>query len=106
MTESASLTAEIVTFCAAPGISDAIVAGHATALNPFLNRQPGFVPRTLSRTEDGIWTDDVIWRDMAAAQSAAEAIMQDRAVKPFMAAIDLDRVAMTHAPIHARQDRA
>lgn len=98
-----TLIAEIVTFRAAEGTDDADLARAAAALEPFLQGREGFVSRHLSRAEDGIWTDYVLWTDLARAKAAAAAIMSEPVAGAFMALIDPESVTMTHAPVVVRQ---
>jgi hypothetical protein len=68
----------------------------ANATGTFVRAAPGFLSRRLSRGENGLWTDHVIWSGMAEAKAAAEAIMTESAVAPFLDAIDPASVAMRH----------
>ncbi len=97
------LTAEIVTFRAADGVSPGAMAQAASGMKPFLDGRDGFVSRTLSCDADGTWTDYVVWTDLATAKAAAEAIMSEPVAGAFMALIDPDSVKMIHAPIHVQQ---
>lgn len=97
------LTAEIVTFRAAPGIDDATLARHADAVRDWLARQPGFVARTLSCNDDGLWTDHLIWKRLEDAQAAGRKFPSEPAASAFMAAIDMARTSMNHSPIVLRQ---
>ncbi len=98
-----TLTAEIVSFRAAPGISPEGMAALATGIGDWLAAQPGFIARTLSRAEDGTWTDHVVWQSLAEAQAAGRAILSEPTAAPLMGAIDAGTVIMTHAPVAARQ---
>jgi len=98
--ESAAPVAEIVTFRLADGADAAAFIDAASAMTPFLEKTGAMTLRTLSQDADGLWTDHIIWTSMAAAKSAAEAMMADPAAGPFMSMIDPGSVAMRHAPIH------
>ncbi|GFE65854.1 antibiotic biosynthesis monooxygenase family protein [Litoreibacter roseus] len=91
--------AEIVTFRVADGISDWDFIAAAKTTEAFVQAAPGFISRTLSQDEDGLWTDYVIWASMDDAKAAAEAIMKDDTVLPFLNAIKPNSVAMRHAEI-------
>ena len=103
MANSSNLTAEIVTFRAAPDVSVADMTRAAEGIAAFLVGCDGFVARHLSRAEDGTWTDHVIWRSLAQASAAAERLMADPAAAAFMALIDMASVRMVHAPVAVAQ---
>lgn len=82
---------------------------HATAaaflaanaeVNAWLNRQPGFVRRTLASDADGNWTDVVTWLSHADALAAGEKLMAEMASSPFMSMMVPETVSMSHAEIH------
>ncbi len=91
--------AEIVTFRLLPGTDEATFLVAAKATEGSLVVQPGFLRRSLSRDEAGIWTDYVEWADLRAAESAAQAIMPLPVFGPFMAAIDPASMEMSHRTI-------
>lgn len=97
--ESAAPVAEIVTFRLADGADPQTFAAAAARMTPFLESTGAMTLRTLSQDADGLWTDHIIWTSMAAAKSAAEAMMAEPAAGPFMSMIDPDSVTMRHAPI-------
>ncbi|WP_284162549.1 hypothetical protein [Frigidibacter sp. SD6-1] len=98
-----TLTAEIVTFRAAHGLSADEVRARASGVTEWLERQPGFIARTLSRAEDGTWMDHVLWASRAEAQAAGEAFMAEPSAAPFMQAIQPASVAMIHAEVALRR---
>lgn len=91
--------AEIVTFKQADGITDTALIMAAKGTEAFVKSAPGFLSRTLSKGEDGTWTDYVIWADMDAARTAGQAAMAEASFAPFMAAIAPDSVTMRHEPV-------
>jgi hypothetical protein len=95
--------AEVVTFRLRPGVmvEDFLDANKVTAA--VLAAIPGLVSRNLSSGPDGRWTDHVIWSDRASADSAAQTIMADPRVAPFMAAIDAEGMDMRHETLHWQQ---
>ncbi len=97
------MIAEIVTFRALAGADPAAMGAAAAGIAVWLGSCPGFVARTLSGAEDGIWTDHVVWNSLAEALAAAERIMQEPAAAPFMALIDPACVTISHAPVATRQ---
>ncbi len=97
------MTAEIVTFRTKPAISPEDLRARAESLGPWLAKCPGFLARTLSLANDGTWTDHVIWATPHQAKAAADLIMAEPSAAPFMAAIEGSSVAVSHAPVLARQ---
>ncbi|MES2145830.1 MAG: hypothetical protein V4516_16105 [Pseudomonadota bacterium] len=95
---------EIVRFRLAPGTDDTAFLAAAHGTERPLRAQPGFVRRSLTRAEDGIWTDHVGWTSMAMAMAGADAMMTEPAFGPFMAMIDGASVAMRHDRIHWQMD--
>jgi quinol monooxygenase YgiN len=91
--------AEIVTFRLQPGIEVEAFLDLAKATEPPVTRQPGFLRRSLSVDESGLWTDYVVWRDMASAHAAAKQVVADPAFAPFGAAIAPDGLTMRHAAV-------
>ena len=91
--------AEIVRFRLADGVSDAAFLDATRAMQPIVASATGSLSRSLSKNEDGSWTDYVVWKDLARAQAAAETIFAEPATKPFMDAIDGASVDMRHEPI-------
>jgi heme-degrading monooxygenase HmoA len=98
-----TFTAEIVTFRAAPGISAEEMRTRAADIAGWLERQPGFIARTLSHADDDIWTDHVLWQSLADAKAAGEKIMAEPCAQALMAAIDMQSVRMSHAPVAVHQ---
>lgn len=92
---------EVVTFRLSPGMDEAAFLAAARGTEEALARQPGFIARRLLKGEDG-WTDLVEWQDLAAAETAAGAMMADPAFAPFLAAIDPESIAMSHPAIRWR----
>lgn len=91
--------AEIVTFRLMPGTEEAAFLSAAKATAAPVAAQPGFLRRSLSRDETGLWTDYIEWADMPSAGAAAQAVMQLPEFAPFAAAIDPASMVMRHAPV-------
>jgi len=91
--------AEIVTFRLMPGTKEAAFLSAAKATAAPVAAQPGFVRRSLSRDETGLWTDYVEWADMPSAEAGAQAVMQMPEVAPFLSAIDPNSMEMSHRAI-------
>ena len=60
---------------------------------------PGFLSRRLVHDGAGGWTDVVEWADMASAQTAAQAVLTNPALAPFLSMIDETSVEMAHPAI-------
>jgi hypothetical protein len=93
--------AECVRFTLIPGADPAAFAVAAAAVNTWVAQQPGFINRTLSQGEDGQWLDHVTWADMASAAAAADKMMGEPTLAPFMALIDPASIDMRHATIRS-----
>ncbi len=91
--------AEIVTFRLMPGTGEAAFLSAAKATAAAVAAQPGFLRRSLSRDETGLWTDDVEWADMPSAEAAAQAVLHLPEVAPFLSAIDPNSMEMSHRTI-------
>lgn len=100
---SESYVAETVRFRSLPGYTPDEVRARAEAISGWLAACPGFLGRTLSADEDGIWTDHVLWQDHVAAMTAGAQIMTLEAARPFMEVIDGSSVVMSHGRVHLCQ---
>jgi hypothetical protein len=90
---------EIVRFKLNPKVGENEFLASVPKTDRFLQTRKGFVSRRLSKAPDGVWTDIVEWTDAMSAKVAAEAIMMEVAVGPFMQAIDPATVEMSHQDI-------
>jgi len=95
MTTTATI-AEIVRFRLIPGADSGDFAAAAQGVGIWLDSRTGYLRRSLSLGPDGALSDVILWADMAAAESAAAAMMADPAVARFMAMIDPATVEMRH----------
>lgn len=101
MTES---VLELVRFRLQPGATpDAFLAAAAASVAP-ISACPGFRSRRLVHDGAGTWTDVVEWADMASASRAAETVLANPALAPFLALIDGTSVEMAHPAILLAQD--
>ena len=94
-----SAVAEVVSFRINQGIDDADFISMARATEGLVRAQSGFLARYLIRADSGVWTDFVIWENAARARAAATAVMQAAEFVPFMAAIDVSSIEMSHQPV-------
>lgn len=90
---------EHVTFRVKPELTEAMFLAAAMATEAIVAAQPGFVRRRLLCGPDGLWSDLVEWNTLAAATTAAEAILVDPSFAPFGGAIVGASVTMLHLPI-------
>lgn len=96
MTES---VLELVRFRLRPGATaDDLLAAAAASVAP-ISACPGFRSRRLVHDGAGLWTDVVEWADLASASRAAETVLSDPALAPFLALIDETSVEMAHPAI-------
>jgi hypothetical protein len=91
--------AEIVTFRLLSGTDETAFLADASATKAVVAAQPGFLRRSLSRDESGLWTDYVEWADLPSALAAADVVIALPEFVPFGAAIDPEGLVMRHAPI-------
>jgi hypothetical protein len=92
--------AEFVTFRLAPGASRDAFLAAARASDAVLSTWPGYLGRHLSEGPDGRWTDCVLWSDRDTALAAAEQVLTDARLAPFMAAIAPEGMEMRHETLH------
>lgn len=104
VTGSNQPVAEIVTFRLVDDANVSAFLDAATGMEPFLKSTGAMIARTLSRDEDGLWTDHIVWTSMSAAKEAADAMMKRPEAEPFMALIAPDGVQMRHAHIRLQQE--
>ena len=92
---------EIVTFKLSRQAKDDEFLAASNAATQFARTQPGFVYRSLTRAEDGLWMDYVQWDTMENAMAAMNAFPKDEGVKPMMQMIDEDTVTVGHHALMA-----
>lgn len=102
--DGAGSVAEVVEFRLVKDADEAAFVEAATAMEPFLKETGGMIKRTLSKAEDGTWTDHIIWASMDQAQAAAAAIMKRPEAGPFMSMIDPEGMAMRHDAVMLEQN--
>lgn len=95
---------ELVRFRLRPGATpDALLAAAAASVAP-VSACPGLRSRRLVHDGAGTWTDVVEWADLASASRAAQTVLTDPALAPFLALIDEASVEMAHPAIALAQD--
>lgn len=68
----------------------------APTVTSWLQAQPGFRARRLSKGPDGRWVDCCFWADMATAKAAAHAIEVAPETRPFLDLLDWATVSVRH----------
>ncbi len=96
--------AEVVTFTLVEGSDEAAFLSAASAMEPFLKSTGALVQRSLSKGQDGQWTDYIVWTSMEAAKSAAAAMMEQPEAGPFMQMINPEGMVMKHDVIKLLQN--
>ena len=91
--------AELVTFRLKDDASTEAFVTAATGIQPFLDSTKAVLSRTLSRDDDGLWTDHITWTSLELAKSTAESMMQRPEAGPMMSLIDPDSVSLRYAEI-------
>ncbi len=90
---------EIARFKLAAGHSAEDFVRANTDVDPWLQRQPGFVSRWMTFGDDGILTDVVVWESVAHGEASAERLMVELAASPVHAVIDQRTVSWSVMPI-------
>ncbi len=96
---SAPQIAEIVTFSLNEGVSDADYLALSEATKDYVTGAAGFVTRQLSKSEDGIWTDYIVWDSMENAQEAAKGFMEQAFAPALVGAINAETMTLRHQKI-------
>lgn len=92
-------TVEITTFHLKQGVTVAdFEAAAALVQRDFLEKQAGFISRTLTHSSDSLWTDRVSWKDQESFENAMKQAETSEAVLPFMEKIDFESVKMKVTP--------
>lgn len=95
----ATATVELVEFKLIAGKTDADLAATHEGISEFLKEQEGFLYRSISLREDGVYLDIVYWDSLESAKKASDAIMQDPRGQAMIALCDMESVSMQHLPI-------
>ncbi|HEX2195579.1 MAG TPA: hypothetical protein VHJ76_01530 [Actinomycetota bacterium] len=87
---------ELAIFKTTEGVTREQLLDTVDAVSEWAKRQPGFLSRDLTCSEDGTWIDVVWWESLDAAHAAAEAAMTSESCAPMFALIDLEDTQMIH----------
>ena len=101
---SAPVVAEIVSFKLNDGVSDAEFVEISKASEAFVAAAPGFMSRQLSKGDDGVWTDYVLWQNIDAARAMAKAFPDQDFAPTLMGMIAPDSVQMRHQHVLWQMD--
>ena len=86
---------EITTFKLNQGVTTKDFEKTARSMQKdFLEKQNGFIKRTLTVSEDSTWTDVVFWNDRQSAERTMKIAETSELVLPFMEKIDFNSVKM------------
>jgi hypothetical protein len=88
---------EITTFKLNQGVTEKDFEQSARAMQKdFLEKQNGFIKRTLTVSEDSVWTDIVFWKNQEGAEKTMKLAETSELVLPFVEKIDFNSVKMSH----------
>jgi hypothetical protein len=86
---------ELTTFKLNKGVSGADFVKSAEQMQgDFLEKQNGFVKRTLTVSGDTLWTDIVYWENSESQNKALQKAEKSPEIMPFMEKIDFNSVKM------------
>jgi len=100
----ADRTAEFVTFRLKDGISNADFVQAASAIGAYLRNSGNVISRSLSRDDDGLWTDHIVWISMSSAKATATEVMQQPAFGKMADMIDPDSMNLRYGAILMQMD--
>ena len=87
---------EITTFKLNQGVTTKDFEQSARSMQKdFLEKQNGFIKRTLTVSDDSTWTDVVFWKDQESAEKTMKLSETSELVLPFMEKIDFNSVKMS-----------
>lgn len=101
---TAQTAAEFVTFRLNADVSDQSFLEAATQTRAFLKDSGGMIRRSLTKGDNGIWTDHILWASMEIAKSTGEIAMQHPDFAPMMSMIDVGSVELRYAPVLLQMD--
>jgi hypothetical protein len=88
---------EIAVFKLKDGVTRKQLLDTVGAVSQWAQRQPGFLSRDLTYSDDeDSWIDVIWWENMDAAHTAAEVAMTSESCAPMFALIDLEGIQMLH----------
>lgn len=95
MNEKKTGIVEITTFKLNQGVAEKDFIQLASEMQKdFLEKQRGFIKRTLTVSPDSTWTDLVFWQDQQSVERTMQIAEKSELVIPFMNKIDFSSVKM------------
>ncbi len=95
MNEKKTRMVEITTFKLNQGVAVKDFEQSARTMQKnFLEMQNGFIKRTLTVSQDSVWTDVVFWKDQQSAEKTMKLAETSKLVMPFMEKINFNSVKM------------
>jgi hypothetical protein len=87
---------EITSFKLNHGVSTTDFEESALSMQQgFLEKQNGFITRTLTVSEDSVWTDIVHWKDLGSLEKAMQVAQKSNVAASFMEKIDFNSIKMS-----------
>lgn len=96
--------AEIVTYRVKEGLRIEDVVEAARQTEDFLRTTGAVISRSLSRDENGVWTDHILWTSLAAAKATEAKAMQRPEFGRFFAMMAEKSVDLRHARVLMQMD--
>ncbi|WP_187428641.1 hypothetical protein ROLI_012630 [Roseobacter fucihabitans] len=96
--------AEIVSYRLKPGISIEAAVLAAQGTEAFLRETGAVISRTLSRDDNGVWTDFILWTSLQAAKETEANAMQRPEFARFFAMMAETSVELRYARVMMQMD--
>lgn len=90
---------ETVQFSLVDGVSESAFMRAAEQSKVFVSACSGFIARRLSRSEDGVWLEQIEWASMQDAKAANAAISDAPDAVAFLKLIDGASVIVRHSEL-------
>ncbi len=74
-------------------------------IHAWVQQQEGFISRQLCLSDEGIWSDIVVWESPQSAKQAADQFVKELGQSAFMNMIDFSSVQMSHQVVLAACQR-
>ena len=87
---------EHVTYETQERTDETLIDKFQTQINAFCLAQPGFLYRSISRNDKGIWHDIVYWEDMVAADAASQRFAETDVCKALVNVVKEGTLQMQH----------
>ncbi|EPJ44987.1 MAG: hypothetical protein OFPII_30710 [Osedax symbiont Rs1] len=87
---------EMVTFKLAANTSAEQLLDTSAAMESFLQRQEGFLYRSLSHDDNDLWYDIIYWKDQHSAKAGGAAFMKSEVCAAMMPLLDQPSCKVIH----------